>query len=56
MQTQITTTQGLELANLLISGTYTEEQVIAWKKKTCVTFRVNGNVRLGKGYWQAFMK
>jgi len=56
MRTPITTSQGLELANSLISGTSTEEQLITWKKKNCAAFRVNGNVRLGKGYWQAFMK
>jgi hypothetical protein len=52
----ITTGQGVELANSLISGTPTEEQLITWKKKNCATFRVNGNVRLGKDYWQVFMK
>ncbi len=38
MCTPITTSQGLELANSLISGTSTEEQLIAWKKKNCAAF------------------
>jgi hypothetical protein len=52
----ITSVQGLELANSLIAGSSTEEKVLAWKKKNCAAFRQNGAKKLGKGYWQAFLR
>jgi len=56
MRMPITSSQGLELANSLIAGTSTERKVVEWKKKNCAAFRVNGTNKLGKGYWQAFLR
>jgi hypothetical protein len=56
MRMPITSAQGLELANSLIAGSSTEEKVLAWKKKNCAAFQQNGAKKLGKGYWQAFLK
>jgi len=56
MRMPITSSHGLGLANSLIAGTANKEKVIAWKKKNCAAFRVNGNKKLGKGYWQAFLR
>ncbi len=52
----ITSSQGLELANSLIAGTFNEDKVIAWKKKYCAAFHIKGMKKLGKGYWQAFLR
>lgn len=57
MRVPITRRQGLQLANLLISGTLTEERVRVWKEKHCAAFTTNGGqVTLGSGYWKGFMK
>jgi hypothetical protein len=50
MRTPITTTQGLELANSLISGTSTIDKVVARKRDNCAAFRKNGVIKLGKSY------
>jgi hypothetical protein len=56
MRMPITSSQGLELANSLIAGTSNEDKVITWKKNNCAAFRVKGTKKLGKGYWQAFLR
>jgi len=55
MRTPITTTQGLELANSLISGTSTIDKLVAWRDN-CAAFCKNGMMKLGKSYWTAFMR
>jgi hypothetical protein len=39
MRTPITTNQGLELVNSLISGTSTIDKVVVWKKDNCTAFQ-----------------
>jgi hypothetical protein len=56
MRTPITTIQGLELANSLISGTSIIDKVVAWKRDNCAAFQKNGTIKLGKSYWAALMR
>jgi hypothetical protein len=55
MRTSITFTQGLELANSLISGTSTIDKLVAWRDN-CAAFCKNGMMKLGKSYWTTFMR
>jgi len=52
MRAPVSTKQGLELANSLINGTSTQEDVLRWKQKNCDSFRQNGKIELGKNYWK----
>ncbi len=59
MRLPISSRQGLELANSIISGTLHEEKVLALKEAHCVGFQNNSEDKpmvLGKGYWARFMK
>jgi hypothetical protein len=53
IRTPIITTQGLELANSLISGTSIIDEVVAWKRDNCAAFQKNGTIKLGKRFWAA---
>ena len=44
--------QGLRLANSLISGTETEKELVEWKNK----YSINSSVSVGNGYRARFMK
>jgi hypothetical protein len=56
MHMLITSSQGLELANSLIAGTSNADKVIAGKKKIVLLFTSKEMKKLGKGYWQAFLR
>jgi hypothetical protein len=56
MRTPICISQGLLLANSIISETPTYDAVLEWKQKHNVHFRNNGKTALGPSYWRGFMK
>jgi hypothetical protein len=61
MRTPITTSQGLQLANSLISGTRIQNQINDWKRHNCHAYKVasqsgNGNTTLSLGYWSSFLR
>jgi hypothetical protein len=56
MQAPITTAQGLELTNSLIEGKSSEKRLIEWKSKNCHAYKLKGNVKLGKSYWNNFLR
>jgi hypothetical protein len=60
MRTPITTVQGQELANSLISGTNVENEIMEWKGNNCHAYKhasVSGHEskKLGLGYWRSFL-
>ncbi len=62
MRTPITSAQGLELANSLISGTEMEDKLVEWKSKNCHAYKhtassdnENGK-KLSIGYWKSFLE
>jgi hypothetical protein len=56
MRTPITTAQGLELANSLVEGKSIEKSVLQWKAKNCHAYKLHGIKKLGKSYWNNFLK
>ena len=61
MRTPITSTQGLQLANSLISGTKIEEESVEWMSHNCHAYKMTASgsekgKQLGLGYWKSFLK
>ncbi len=56
MRTPITTSQGLELATLLIEGKSIQKEVLKWKAKNCHAYKLHGSVKLVNHYRQKFQQ
>jgi hypothetical protein len=56
MRVPLSSSQGLHLANSLISGTSTQQAVLDWKQKFCVPYQLKGSKDLGAGYWRGFKR
>jgi hypothetical protein len=56
MRTPISTSQGLELANLLIEGKSIQKEVLKLKTKNDHAYKLHGSVKLVYSYWQNFLK
>ena len=56
MRNPISVSDGLRLANSLISGTKIGDSVNSWRQTHSSAYRSNKNPKLGMGYWRGFMK
>jgi hypothetical protein len=56
MRTLITTAQGLKLANSLVEGKSIEKSVLQWKARNFHAYKLHGIKKLGKSYWNIFLK
>ena len=56
MRNPISVSDGLRLANFLISGTKIGDSVNSWRQAHSSAHRSNMNPKLGMGYWRGFMK
>ena len=56
MRNPISVSDGLRLANSLISGTKIGDSVNSWRQTHSSAYRSNKNPKLGMGYWTGFIK
>ena len=56
MRNPISVSDGLRLANSLISGTKIGVSINSWRQTHSSAYRSNKNPKLGMGYWRGFMK
>jgi hypothetical protein len=56
MRNPISVSDGLRLANSLISGTKIGDSVNSWRQTHSSANRSNKNPKLGMGYWTGFIK